>query len=121
MEETFLVLHDKEAPEFETSRGEQALWRAVITQALMDAGNDSSKSEMRYEKAQAIAWLGSNHPDFYTVCTLADLEPSYVRQKAREAIKRNTRRRLKLRRSALPLETKATSLGQVIAFPLRSR
>jgi len=69
-------------------RGERALWRAVITQALMDAGSNSAKKEMKYDKAQAIAWLASGSKDFHQVCTLADMDPEYVRQKSKEAIKR---------------------------------
>lgn len=68
--------------------GEQALWKAVITQALMDAGSESKKPEMKYERAQAISWLSGLSPDFYAVCSLAGMDPDYVRQKAQEAIKR---------------------------------
>lgn len=77
-----------EQVENEATRGEIALWRAVITQALMDAGSNSAKKEMRLEKAQAVAWLSGRSPDFHTVCSLASLDPNYVRQKAQEAIKR---------------------------------
>lgn len=72
----------------EEKKGEIALWRAVITQALMDAGSKSNKSEMRYNRAQAISWLSGTGPDFNTVCSLAGFEPEYVIKKAREAIKR---------------------------------
>jgi len=72
----------------DNKKGEVALWRAVITQALMDAGSNSAKKEMRYEKAQAIAWLAGNSKDFKQVCVMADMEPEYVRSKAKEAVGR---------------------------------
>jgi len=68
--------------------GEKALWRAVITQALMDAGSLSSKREMKYHKAQAISWLSGTSPDFKQVCEMADMDYEYVREKAKQAIAR---------------------------------
>lgn len=68
--------------------GIQALWRAVITQALMDASSNSSKVIDKVERARARAWFSKSNPDFLTVCAYADLDPSYVLQKAKEAIKR---------------------------------
>ncbi len=68
--------------------GERALWRAVIVQQLMDASSNSQKREMKLIKAQAISWLSGTSDDFFEVCTLADLSPDYVREKARFALKR---------------------------------
>lgn len=68
--------------------GERSLWRAVITQALMDAGSNSMKKDACYERAQAIAWLAGASPDFHTVCSLADMDTNYIKKKAKEAIKR---------------------------------
>lgn len=70
-----------------SATGEIALWRAVITQALMDAGSESRKSEHKYEKAQAIAWLNSRNKDYYFVCEMADMDPEYVREQSIKAIK----------------------------------
>ncbi|MCP5362189.1 MAG: hypothetical protein H6908_06125 [Hyphomicrobiales bacterium] len=78
----------EDVPGTHSARGEQALWRAVITQALMDAGSDSSKPEMKYDRAQAVAWLAGTTKDFHTVCAYAGLDAVYVREKAREAIRR---------------------------------
>ena len=72
----------------DTKKGEKAMWRGVITQALMDAGSNSKKPQMKYNRAQAIAWLSSMGEDFITVCSLADMDPIYVRRKAKEAIAR---------------------------------
>ncbi len=68
-------------------KGEIALWRAVITQALIDAGSNSVKREMIYERNQAISWLTNKSKDFIEVCELAQLDPSIIREKAVEAIK----------------------------------
>jgi len=72
----------------DNKKGEVALWKAVITQALMDAGSNSNKRQMKYDRAQAIAWLSGATQDFITVCSLADLSPEYVREKSKKAIKR---------------------------------
>lgn len=68
--------------------GEQALWRAVITQALMDAGSTSKRLESKVARAQAVAWFNRRNRDLHTVCSLAGFEVEYVLDKAREAIKR---------------------------------
>lgn len=68
--------------------GEAALWKAVITQALMDAGSKSTKIEAAQDKRRAIQWLLGNSDDFVIVCLNANLAPEYVREKARIAIRR---------------------------------
>jgi hypothetical protein len=74
---------DKEDP----NSAYTALWRAVITQALMDAGSQSKKMQMKKEKARAISWLNGESQDFKDVCENASLDVDYVKAKAREAIK----------------------------------
>lgn len=76
------------------SRGEQALWTAVITQALMDASSGSAKSDARKDKTRALHWLASADLDFQDVCDLAGLDPSYVTHRAQRALERNCRWRL---------------------------
>lgn len=68
---------------------EVALWRAVITQQLVDAGSNSKIRYAKYRKAQAIAWLAGTSQSFLEVCALADLDPDYVRKRSRLALKRN--------------------------------
>lgn len=80
---------EREPSQFDPTRREKAMWRAVITQALMDASNQSSKMEAKYEKSQAICWLTGYSDDFKTVCDYADFSPVYVRQQAMEALKRD--------------------------------
>lgn len=69
--------------------GEQALWRAVITQALQDAASKSPKPEALYEKSQAIWWLTECTKDFATVCDYADMNPYFVRAESKKALKRH--------------------------------
>lgn len=66
-----------------------ALWRAVIMQALIDAGNNFKRPEYKSYKAHAISWLSGGSDDFLEVCSLADLEPDYVKKMAKEAISRS--------------------------------
>jgi hypothetical protein len=73
---------------FISTRGEQALWRAVITQALMDAASGSLKMEAKYEKSQAKCWLFGFSEDFKTVCDFAGYTPDYVRTKSMQALER---------------------------------
>jgi hypothetical protein len=69
-------------------KGEIALWRAVIVQALMDAASQSNKQEMRYDKSQALCWLSGVSEDFRTVCDLAFFPPDYVRSRAEQSLAR---------------------------------
>lgn len=73
---------------------EPGLWRAVITQALMDAATASRKAEARRIRADAISWLLSPSDDFDAVCDNAGLDPDYVRSRAAEAVERNCTWRL---------------------------
>lgn len=62
------------------------MWRAVITQALMDAGSQSLKKEARFHKYRAIAWFSKRNKDLQAVCALAGLDADYVMQHAKVAI-----------------------------------
>lgn len=68
---------------------EQALWRAVIVQALMDASSNSKKKENIQAKEEALIWLRGNSKDFATVCCRAGYEPSFVRDMAKQALESN--------------------------------
>ncbi len=67
---------------------EPGLWRAVITQALMDAASNSKKSDAKRTRNDALAWLLGNTEDFEIVCDNAGLDPDYVRTQARAALHR---------------------------------
>lgn len=73
---------------------EPALWRAVITQALMDAASQSRKTDAQRSRHDALNWLLSNDSDLETVCDNAGLDPDYVRTKARAALARGCQWRL---------------------------
>lgn len=77
-----------EHSEFNPTRGEQAMWRGVITQALMDASSNSKKTEAIYFKGEALHWLLEGGQDFSIVCYYAGLEPDYVRRMAKNALER---------------------------------
>lgn len=62
-----------------TQHGEETcLWRAVITQACVDATTRSQKDENIKIKKDALAWLSKQGEDFDLVCELANLDPDYV-------------------------------------------
>ncbi len=73
---------------------EQSIWRAVITQALMDAASQSRKSEARRSRSDALNWLLSDSRDFEVVCDNAGFDPGYIRRRAREALARGCEWRL---------------------------
>lgn len=73
---------------------EPGLWRAVITQALMDAASQSRKSEARRSRHDALHWLLHEGTDFEAVCDHAGLNPDYVRSRARQALARGCQWRL---------------------------
>jgi hypothetical protein len=73
---------------------EPSLWRAVITQALMDAASQSRKSEARRTREDALRWLFSDSSDFEAVCDNAGFDPSYIRRRVKEALARNFEWRL---------------------------
>lgn len=73
---------------------EPGLWRAVITQALMDAASQSRKTEAQRSRHDALNWLLSEGTDFEVVCDNAGLCPDYVRTRARQALKRGCQWRL---------------------------
>lgn len=73
---------------------EPGLWRAVITQALMDAASKSHKYTARRSKKAALQWLLGDSPDFESVCDNAGFDPDYVRTRARIALARDCEWRL---------------------------
>ncbi len=99
-----------------------SLWRSVITQALMDAGSESKKTENKRAKHEAISWLLGGGEEFLTVCEMAEMCPDYVMRKAKEAIGRGcvwrksssvkARKLTQENTPSLVLETKAANVGR---------
>ena len=63
---------------------ERALWRAVISQTILDSTiniptgkkyEETQKNSARNIKSQAQDWLNMNNKDFRCVCDLADINP----------------------------------------------
>jgi hypothetical protein len=73
---------------------EPGLWRAVITQALVDAASQSRKSDARRTRDDALRWLLSDSRDFEAVCDNAGFDPGYIRRRAKEALARGCEWRL---------------------------
>ncbi len=65
---------------------QQALWRAVIVQALMDAACGSKKYEAIQARQEALIWLRGNSRDFATVCYYAGFEPEFVRMMVKKSL-----------------------------------
>lgn len=98
-------------------RGERALWRAVILQALLDAASNSHKPEARFAKQEAIHWLTGNSENFKTVCDHAGENPAYIRRLAREALARQCAWRAPRKDRPAPsvMETKSLGCGLQLA------
>ena len=65
---------------------EQAMWRAVVVQALMDAACGSQKYEAAQARNEALIWLRGTSQDFATVCYYAGFEPEFVRRMVRNSL-----------------------------------
>lgn len=67
-------------------RGEIAMWRAVLAQALTDAVSKSPRFEERKPIRDAKKWLGERSADFDEVCDMAMLDPHVVHKQCRNAL-----------------------------------
>ncbi len=68
----------------------KSIWRAVITQALMDASSNSKKMFAKKQKVEALRWLldEKHNDEFKTVCHLADLEYTKTLKQVKIALER---------------------------------
>lgn len=92
-------------------RGEMAMWRAVITQALTDAATDSRKAEAQFHKNEALHWLTGRSEDFSTVCHYAGFEPGYIRRMVKNALARQCKWRLPARKIGVK---RGAALGKIL-------
>jgi glutamate-1-semialdehyde aminotransferase len=65
---------------------QQAMWRAVIVQALMDAASQSKKPEAEISRREAMVWLRGKSADFKEVCENAGFDPEFVREMAAKCL-----------------------------------
>ena len=66
------------------TRGEVALWRAVLLQAFIDLKTKSKKHVKKPVKREAVKWFRANKRDLMDVCALADYDYRMVVKKADE-------------------------------------
>ena len=71
------------------TRGEIALWRAVLLQAFIDLKTKSKKHVKKPVKREAIKWFRVNKRDLMDVCVLADYDYNIVVKKAEEIMSDN--------------------------------
>jgi hypothetical protein len=63
---------------------EIALFRAVVLRALSDATkSDGGSRDAIRERSHARDWLLGGSRDFREVCRFAELDPDYIREKAK--------------------------------------
>lgn len=62
------------------------LWRAVITQAVMDTVISSKRTSEILAKKNAIEWLNIKNSNFIMVCDFANLNPHWVLKKVKYAL-----------------------------------
>ena len=70
-------------------KGEIALWKAVILQALVDLQSNSKKKIANTYRIKALMWFNLKNEEFIQVCNWAGLEPSYVYEKAKKVKENN--------------------------------
>lgn len=59
---------------------ERELWQAVLEQAINDACYEGDKQETLREGVVADRWIRRNTRDFQQVCTLAGMDPDFIRE-----------------------------------------
>lgn len=77
------------------NQNRQALWKAVVLQALLDLKSTSKKKMAKCARNQADKWINLYNKNFLRVCGLADLDPDYVISHKRKII---AEREMKLRK-----------------------
>jgi len=69
------------------------LYKAIITQAIIDATNTSSAPQARAIERSAKNWIFGNGEHFQMVSYLANSEPTFIIKLTKEAIKLNHRKK----------------------------
>ncbi|MDX2074493.1 MAG: hypothetical protein SFX19_09065 [Alphaproteobacteria bacterium] len=75
----------QEAP-YHFAFSEESLWKAVITQAVVDACSRNPRTDYLSYKKEATQWLTGGSEDFIDVCLRAGLDPDHVRMQAKKSL-----------------------------------
>lgn len=70
-------------------KGEIALWKAVILQAMVDLQSNSKKKIANTYRVKALMWFNLKNKEFLQVCNWAGLDPKYVYEKAMKVKENN--------------------------------
>lgn len=62
-----------------TNSGELQLWQTVLFTAVKDALEGQDQERPALDRFRADQWIRGNSKDFRLVCTLAGLEPEFIR------------------------------------------
>lgn len=68
---------------------EASIWRAVVIQSLLDAINQTNRTEAKLYKKEAQQWFNMNNKDYLWVCEAAGLDPVKVLRLARKTMAQN--------------------------------
>lgn len=80
-----MCLEDRLQKLVKMSKGEKALWRAVLLQMVVDAKYAGTKPMDEHNKAVAEHWLERKHKDMAMVCDLAGFDLNYIFEQIEEA------------------------------------
>ncbi len=96
---------------FYNSSPEVSLFKAVITQAIVDASNLSCSKEYKKIELEAKAWIFGGSEDFEEICRMVKLTPSWVKKIAEEIIKLHAdAQKLTQKNKIKPLEQKVREI-----------
>ncbi|MDP4708697.1 MAG: hypothetical protein NWS20_01655 [Rickettsiaceae bacterium] len=76
---------------------EVRLYKAILTQAIIDASNIVEAKDAKKLKLEAKRWIFGNSKYFQEVCYNAKIEPGFVIRIAKEAIKLNCTKRIDIK------------------------
>lgn len=71
---------------------EVRLYKAILTQAIIDASNISNNPSSRKEEIDAKNWIFGNGEYFQEICLKAESDPNQIIKLAKEAISLNHRK-----------------------------
>ena len=75
-----------------TTSPEVSLYKAIITQAIIDATNTSILPQPKTLEKEAKNWIFGKSEYFQRICYLAGIEPDFVVKITQEAIRLNHRK-----------------------------